>query len=87
MELGNIAFDRRFGHPVVKDGCGVFGMLRKVDAALISSKVAVNGISCIKYRGGGLCRVQDHYGAQWNPLPHPGVRDRGGCRSSDNVCP
>jgi glutamate synthase domain-containing protein 1/glutamate synthase domain-containing protein 3 len=54
MDLGNIAFDRRFGHPVVKDGCGVFGMLRKVDAPLISSKVAVNGISCIKYRGSDL---------------------------------
>jgi len=54
MEMTNIAFDRRFGHPVVKDGCGVFGMLRKADAPLISNTVAVNGISCIKYRGSDL---------------------------------
>ena len=32
MDLDGIAFDRRFGHPVVKDGCGVFGMLRKAGA-------------------------------------------------------
>ena len=33
MDLDSIAFDRRFGHPVVKDGCGVFGMLRKAGCA------------------------------------------------------
>ncbi|MDA4137065.1 MAG: glutamate synthase [Thaumarchaeota archaeon] len=54
MKLDNIAFDRRFGQPVVKDGCGVFGILRKVDAPLISNSMAVNGISCIKYRGSDL---------------------------------
>jgi glutamate synthase domain-containing protein 1/glutamate synthase domain-containing protein 3 len=54
MDLDKIAFDRRFGHPVVKDGCGVFGMLRKKNAPLIPSAVAVNGISCIKYRGSDL---------------------------------
>lgn len=54
MDVDNIAFDRRFGQPVMKDGCGVFGMLRKVDAPLISSMVAINGISCIKYRGSDL---------------------------------
>ena len=54
MDLDKIAFDRRFGHPVVKDGCGVFGMLRKVDAPLIPSQVAIDGISCIKYRGSDL---------------------------------
>jgi glutamate synthase domain-containing protein 1/glutamate synthase domain-containing protein 3 len=54
LEIDGIAFDRRFGHPVVKDGCGVFGMLRKADAPLITNKTAVNGISCIKYRGSDL---------------------------------
>ncbi len=54
MDLDNIAFDRRFGHPVVKDGCGVFGMLRKQDSPLITNGMAVNGISCIKYRGSDL---------------------------------
>ncbi|MDA4113862.1 MAG: glutamate synthase [Thaumarchaeota archaeon] len=54
MGLDKIAFDRRFGHPVVKDGCGVFGMLRKIDSPLIPSQVAINGISCIKYRGSDL---------------------------------
>ena len=54
LDLDKIAFDRRFGHPVVKDGCGVFGMLRKVDAPLIPSQVAIDGISCIKYRGSDL---------------------------------
>jgi glutamate synthase domain-containing protein 1/glutamate synthase domain-containing protein 3 len=54
LDVGDIAFDRRFGHPVVKDGCGVFGMLRKVDAPLITDRMAVSGISCIKYRGSDL---------------------------------
>lgn len=54
LDLDSIAFDRRFGHPVVKDGCGVFGILRKQDSPLITNKMAVNGISCIKYRGSDL---------------------------------
>ena len=54
MDLDGIAFDRRFGHPVVKDGCGVFGMLRKADSPLIPNSAAINGISCIKYRGSDL---------------------------------
>lgn len=54
MDIRDIAFDRRFGLPVVKDGCGVFGMLRKSSARRIPSRVAVNGISCIKYRGSNL---------------------------------
>ncbi|MGA2664089.1 MAG: glutamate synthase [Nitrososphaerales archaeon] len=54
MDIDRIAFDRRFGQPVVKDGCGVFGMLRKADAPLIPNRVAIDGISCIKYRGSDL---------------------------------
>ncbi len=54
MNLDDIAFDRRFGQPLMKDGCGVFGILRKQDAPLITNQVAVNGISCIKYRGSDL---------------------------------
>ncbi|MDA4122411.1 MAG: glutamate synthase [Thaumarchaeota archaeon] len=54
MELDNIAFDRRFGLPNVKDGCGVFGMLRKSGSPMIPSSTAINGISCIKYRGSNL---------------------------------
>jgi glutamate synthase domain-containing protein 1/glutamate synthase domain-containing protein 3 len=54
LNLNDIAFDRRFGTPVVKDGCGVFGMLRKLDAPLITSQVVIDGISCIKYRGSNL---------------------------------
>ena len=54
MDIGKIAFDRRFGTPVVKDGCGVFGMLRKPHAPFITNDAAINGISCIKYRGSDL---------------------------------
>ena len=43
--------DSSFGQPVVKDGCGVFGIIRKPGAPKISNKVAVNGLVCIKYRG------------------------------------
>jgi glutamate synthase domain-containing protein 1/glutamate synthase domain-containing protein 3 len=43
------------GHlPVVKDGCGIFGMIRKKDAMRIASSVPVKGISSVSYRGGGL---------------------------------
>ncbi|MDA4118790.1 MAG: hypothetical protein OK455_10675, partial [Thaumarchaeota archaeon] len=54
MNLDDIAFSRKFGIPIVKDGCGVFGMLRKADAPLIPDDAAVDGISCIKYRGSNL---------------------------------
>lgn len=54
MDLDDIAFDRRFGEPLMKDGCGVFGILRKRDAPVITDQMAVNGISCIKYRGSNL---------------------------------
>lgn len=54
MDLDDIAYDRRFGQPLMKDGCGVFGILRKRDAPLVTNQMAVNGISCIKYRGSDL---------------------------------
>lgn len=54
LDVSGLAFDRRFGTPVVKDGCGVFGMLRKPHAPLITNRVAIDGISCIKYRGSNL---------------------------------
>ncbi|MDA4112231.1 MAG: hypothetical protein OK439_06795, partial [Thaumarchaeota archaeon] len=47
-------YDTYFGQPISKDGCGVFGVLRKPGAPLISNTVAVDGISCIKYRGSDL---------------------------------
>jgi len=40
--------------PIVKDGCGIFGVIRKKHAPQISNLTAVNGISCIKYRGSNL---------------------------------
>ena len=40
--------------PVVKDGCGIFGMIRKKDAMRIAGRVPVKGISAASYRGGGL---------------------------------
>ncbi len=40
--------------PVVKDGCGIFGMIRKKDAMRIASGLPVKGISAAGYRGGGL---------------------------------
>src|SRR5574337_1702828 len=43
-----------FGVPIVKDGCGIFGVIRKKHAPQISNLAAVNGISCIKYRGSSL---------------------------------
>ena len=47
-------FDTTFGQPIVKDGCGVLGIIKKPGAPAISSKSAVIGLSCIKYRGSNL---------------------------------
>lgn len=47
-------FDSSYGQPIVKDGCGVLGLIRKPGAPQISSKNAVIGLSCIKYRGSDL---------------------------------
>jgi glutamate synthase domain-containing protein 1 len=69
LDLSNTSFDTRFGLPVVKDGCGVFGMLRKSGAPRIPSTVAINGISCIKYRGSNL-------GAGYAAFNTEGVLDR-----------
>lgn len=43
-----------FGQLIVKDGCGVFGMLRKPGAPRIPNQHAVKGLACIKYRGSDL---------------------------------
>jgi glutamate synthase domain-containing protein 1/formylmethanofuran dehydrogenase subunit C len=40
--------------PVVKDGCGVFGVLRKEGAERIGNSVALKAIECVKYRGSNL---------------------------------
>src|SRR5438876_463512 len=40
--------------PVVKDGCGVFGVLRKEGAERIGNSVALRGIECVRYRGSSL---------------------------------
>ena len=42
------------GQPLTKDGCGVFGILRKNGSPKIGSLKAVEGIACIKYRGSNL---------------------------------
>ena len=47
-------YDTTFGQPISKDGCGVFGVLRKSGAKPISNTEAVEGISCISYRGSNL---------------------------------
>jgi glutamate synthase domain-containing protein 1/glutamate synthase domain-containing protein 3 len=54
VKLDVPSLDRQFGLPVMKDGCGVFGMLRKIDAPKIPGAAATYGISCVKYRGSNL---------------------------------
>ncbi|MGH2628280.1 MAG: glutamate synthase [Anaerolineales bacterium] len=40
--------------PVVKDGCGVFGVLRKAGARPLGSALAIQGIECVQFRGSDL---------------------------------
>lgn len=47
-------YDTRFGQPINKDGCGVFGVIRKPGAQKISNLTAVEALACIKYRGSSL---------------------------------
>ncbi len=47
-------YDTKYGQPIVKDGCGVFGVIRKPNAPKVSNMTAVSAISCIKYRGSDL---------------------------------
>lgn len=47
-------YDTKYGQPVVIDGCGVFGVIKKPNAPKISNLTAVSAISCIKYRGSDL---------------------------------
>jgi glutamate synthase domain-containing protein 1/glutamate synthase domain-containing protein 3 len=47
-------YDARFGQPVYKDGCGIFGVIRKDGAPKISNLTPLSGIACIKYRGSDL---------------------------------
>ena len=47
-------YDSTFGQPISKDGCGVFGVLRKAGGKPISNREAVEGISCVSYRGSSL---------------------------------
>ncbi|MGI0092357.1 MAG: hypothetical protein ACREBS_11680, partial [Nitrososphaerales archaeon] len=47
-------YDTKYGQPVNKDGCGVFGVIRKPNAPKISNLTAVAAISCIKYRGSNM---------------------------------
>jgi len=47
-------FDTTFGQPIVKDGCGIFGIIRKPGAPKIGNQVALSGLACIKYRGSNL---------------------------------
>jgi glutamate synthase domain-containing protein 1 len=47
-------YDARYGQPVYKDGCGIFGVIRKDGAPKVSNLDALTGIACIKYRGSDL---------------------------------
>ena len=47
-------YDTRYGQPVYKDGCGIFGVVRKKTGPKISNLTTVAGISCISYRGSDL---------------------------------
>ncbi|MDG7020569.1 MAG: glutamate synthase [Nitrososphaerota archaeon] len=44
-------YDATYGQPVYKDGCGIFGVIRKSGASKVSNLDTLTGISCIKYRG------------------------------------
>lgn len=47
-------YDTTYGQPVYKDGCGIFGVIRKDGAKKISNLDTLTGISCINYRGSDL---------------------------------
>ncbi|MDA4117936.1 MAG: glutamate synthase [Thaumarchaeota archaeon] len=47
-------YNAKYGQPVFKDGCGIFGIIRKNDAPKVSNVSALNGIECIRYRGSDL---------------------------------
>ncbi len=47
-------YDTTFGQPIYKDGCGIFGVIRKEGAPKVSNLDALTGIACIKYRGSDL---------------------------------
>ena len=48
------SYDTTYGQPIYKDGCGIFGVIRKDGAPKISNLDALTGIACIKYRGSDL---------------------------------
>jgi glutamate synthase domain-containing protein 1/glutamate synthase domain-containing protein 3 len=52
--MGDPVYDTRYGQPVFKDGCGIFGVVRKKDAQKVSNLTTLAGISCISYRGSDL---------------------------------
>ena len=47
-------YDTRYGQPIYKDGCGIFGIIRKDGAPKVSNLDTLEGIACIKYRGSDL---------------------------------
>src|ERR1700731_300680 len=47
-------YNTKYGQPVFKDGCGIFGIIRKNNSAKVSNTTAVEGIECIRYRGSDL---------------------------------
>ena len=47
-------YDTRYGQPIYKDGCGIFGIIRKDGAPKVSNLDTLTGIACIKYRGSDL---------------------------------
>ena len=47
-------YNTKYGQPVFKDGCGIFGIIRKNNAPKVSNMSALAGIECIRYRGSDL---------------------------------
>jgi glutamate synthase domain-containing protein 1/glutamate synthase domain-containing protein 3 len=47
-------YDTTYGQPVYKDGCGIFGVIRKNGTPKVSNLTTLTGISCISYRGSDL---------------------------------
>ena len=79
-----VDYDTTYGQPVYKDGCGIFGVIRKKDAGKISNLTTVTGISCISYRGSDLGAGY----ALFDPSMSPGTSTiTNDCSSSTRTTP
>src|SRR5438445_1804641 len=57
--------------PVVKDGCGVFGVIRQEGADMIGNSVALSAMECVSYSGSSL---RAGFAAFTNQEPRPPAR-------------